>query len=119
MTYYVNKVYLSDVIPGIDGVSPHKFYVGLFTNNTHQGEGTCCGWYGSEKYIDTTLIGFYQFDNSSPIDFKKKLSEAVRCNIHFDEISIGSAIWECILNADSDDEAFEDFSKCWFSKRRR
>lgn len=110
MKFYVNEVHLNPVLLPNMGISEKKSYVGLFTSNEFRGEGYCCGWYGAELYVNTTLIAIYEAELGCPINLKNKVSDVIICNTHFDKITIGSIYWEKVVEADSVEDAIKYFS---------
>lgn len=106
MTFYVNAVHL-------DEHGWNERCIGLFDNNKWDGRGSFCGYYGVEFYLDTTLIAYgVQLKNGSSIYNPKAPFDGgfyANVNRHFDEIGIGSGMWENIIEADSIEEAVEIF----------
>lgn len=53
MIFYVNFVKLPENHNVAD-----RHAIGLFDSNDWKGEGSYCGWYSTEYYLDTTLIAY-------------------------------------------------------------
>ncbi len=107
MTFYVNEV-------GLKGVSDYTHRViGLFDNNDWAGKGYFCGWYGAEYYLNTNLLayGIQLINGSTCYDPKVPFNGGFygNANIHFDEVRIGSGMWEKRIEADSIEEAIAIF----------
>ena len=105
MKFYVNQV-------SQKGDWNHQ-YIGLFTNNEWIGEGSFCGWYGTEYYLDTTLLayGIQLRDGGQVVNFKAPFDGGFFENVneHHDKILIGSKIWEKVIEADNVEEALKIF----------
>lgn len=101
MKYFVNKIYYG---------SPEVETIGLFTDDNWSGEGSFCGWYGSEYYNDTTLLAYYTIPDTHMYSPKghKHIEEKI-VNEYYKKISIGSCMWTLILEADNDEEAIKKF----------
>lgn len=111
MTFYVNQVHL----PESDW---HHQFIGLFDNNEWDGRGSFCGYYGTEFYLNTTLLayGVQLRHGGQPYDPKAPFDGGFFENInkYFEEVCIGSGMWEIKIEADSIHEAIEIFkSQNW------
>ena len=110
-TFYVNMV------RGVPSDDWNHQCIGLFSNNEHIGKGYFCGWYGAEFYLNTTLIayGIQKRNGSKPYNAKASFDGGFKVvNRQYDEIMIGSELWESEFNADSVNEAIEIFkSQSW------
>lgn len=111
MTFYVNQVHL----PESDW---NHQYIGLFDNNEWAGKGSFCGYYGAEFYRNTTLLAYgiqlrpgnLSYDPKAPFDGGFFGS----VNRRYEEIPIGSGLWEKRIEASSAEEAVEIFkAQCW------
>lgn len=109
MTFYINEVHLDDVSDWA-----HRC-VGLFDSNQWNGRGSFCGYYGAEYYLNTTLLayGIQLVEGSKGYNPKLPFDGGFfdRVNQHFDEIAIGSGMWEKTIEADTTEEAIAIF-KC-------
>lgn len=113
MRFYVNDFSADALAPG-DRV-PGCSYIGLFDGNKWKGEGSLCGWYGVEFYLDVTLLAYgvqkrgrsKSYDPKAPFDggFVAGLGS------HYDRIVIGSGYYERPFEAASIEEAIEIFKK--------
>lgn len=111
--FYINQVSL----PESDW--EHRC-IGLFDNNKWKGEGTFCGYYGVEFYLDTTLIAFgiQLIKGNQPYNPKFPFDGGFieNANRHFDKIPIGSNMWEKTIEAENAEEAIKIFkSQSWSS----
>lgn len=110
MTFYINKVRL----PESDW---HTRCIGLFDSNKWDGRGSFCGYYGSEYYLDTTLLvyGVQLNQGGKPYDPKAPFEGGIyEAYEHYDEIMIGSGLWEQKIEADSVEEAVDIFiTRSW------
>lgn len=86
-----------------------KTRVGLFTQKNHVGRGTFCGWYASEFFTDTVLLASYASEESTYHGFDPYHTNEKRHNQYFKEIPIGTNMWTCRLNAETNDEAITKF----------
>lgn len=106
MTFYVNEV-------NLPGGECNNRYIGLFDSNKWDGRGNFCGYYGSEYYLDTNLLAYgVQLDKLCEIyNPKSPFNGGFFSNVnkHFDEIKIGSGMWERKFTANSIEEAIEIF----------
>ena len=107
MTFYVNEFRL-------DGVSDYtRRCIGLFDNNKWDGRGNFCGYYGAEYYLDTNLLayGIQLLDGGRIYDPKQPFDGGFFRNVnkHFDEVMIGSGMWEKKIEAESVEEAITVF----------
>lgn len=109
MTFYINEV------PSRNESDWHHRCIGLFTNNEFKGEGSCCGWYGAEYYLNTDLLamGIQLVDGGSPIKFRHPFDGGFRIfeNQHYDKIHIGSCMFEEEFEANSVEEAIDIFRR--------
>jgi hypothetical protein len=108
MTFYVNVFYPKES-------NYNNQCVGLFTRNTWEGRGNCCGWYGAEYYLNTTLLA-YGIHNSfvCPVNLKAPFDGGVTFvdkDDFYEEIRIGGCYWEKRFEANSFEEAREIFMK--------
>ena len=87
----------------------NKSRVGLFTAANHEGRGTCCGWYTTEFFTDTTLIASYVSEESTYNGFDPHHTDEKRHNKYFKEVAIQTHMWTCTLTAETDDEAIMKF----------
>jgi len=73
--------------------------------------------YGAEFYSNTTLIayGIQKRNGGEPYNAKASFDGGFKVvNRHYDEIMIGSGLWESEFNADGVNEAIEIFkSQSW------
>lgn len=105
MTFYINQVNL----PESDWT--HRC-IGLFDSNEWDGRGNFCGYYASEYYCNTNLIAYgVQLIDGNRIYNPKNLFDGgfKVVNRHYDEIMIGSGMWERTFEADTVEEAIEIF----------
>lgn len=106
MTFYVNAVHLKEY-------GWNEQCIGLFDNNEWDGRGSFCGYYGAEFYLNTTLIayGVQLRHGGMPHDPKAPFDGGFHENVnrYFDEIAIGSGMWEKKIEANSAEEAIEIF----------
>ena len=108
MTFYVNCVYFPN---------DHLYhrYIGLFDSNKWAGRGNFCGYYGAEYYLDTNLLAYgIQLNGAGTIyDPKRPFDGGFFANVnkHFDEIKIGSEMWERKFDAANIEEAIKIFEK--------
>lgn len=106
MTFYINQVNL----PESDW--KHRC-IGLFDNNEWEGRGSFCGYYGAEFYKNTTLLayGIQLITGNESYNPKAHFDGGffADVNTYYDEICIGSGMWEIKLEADSEKEAIEIF----------
>lgn len=106
MKFYINQVETRDS-------SWDYQCIGLFTNNEWQGEGNFCGYYGSEYYLNTTLIAYgiqaktgnYPYDPLYPFNYVKIV------NSSYEKIQIGSDMWEESFECDNEIEALNIFAQ--------
>lgn len=106
MTFYVNEVELPES-------SWSRQCVGLFDNNTWNGKGNFCGYYGAEFYLNTTLLAYGIQLRTGNLSYNPKApfdgGFVENVNKHFDEIRIGSGMWEIKIEADTIEEAIQIF----------
>ena len=106
MKFYINEVQTKD------SDWNHRC-IGLFTNNEWNGAGNFCGWYAIEYYTNTTLLAYgiqnrsggWTYNSLYPFDKIEYKNE------YYNEIPIGSVIWEESFEAKDIDEALEIFSQ--------
>lgn len=117
MKFYVNLFYNNDqssITEPPSDKSTVNDLIGLFTQCSTIGEGSFCGYYTSESYIDTNLLAFYISSRKvgCAIEFKNRSSEVGICNppLELSKIQIGSHIWTKVIEAETSDEAIEKFS---------
>ena len=110
MTFYVNEVNL----PESDW--NHRC-IGLFDNNEWDGRGNFCGYYGAEYYLNTTLLvyGIQLIEGNRIYNPKAPFDGGIyESGEHFDEILIGSGMWEKKIEANSVEEAIDIFiTRSW------
>lgn len=109
--YYVNKVSkLSDY---------NIEYIGLFKpihgeDIKWHGEGSFCGWYGTEYYDNVVLLAYYTVKNNPSI-YNPKGHQHIEENDNvfkeYSKVMIGSRLWEKTLKAKNDLEAISKFLK--------
>lgn len=106
MKFYINSLHDSQL-----GSSWNSKIIGLFDNNEWQGEGSFCGWYGSEYFLNTNLIAYFiQEDRGGqPYNPKYKYNEFHVVNSHYDKANIGSGMWTIEIEATKKEEAIEKF----------
>lgn len=105
MTFYVNEV----TLPESDWT--HRC-IGLFDNDEWDGRGSFCGYYGAEYYPNTTLLayGVQLIEGNKRYNPKDPFDGGIyKCHKHFDEVLIGSGMWEKKIEANSVEEAIEIF----------
>ena len=117
MTFYINEV------PGLKESDWHHRCIGLFTNNEFKGEGSFCGWYGAEYYLNTELLayGIQLVEGCQPIKFRHPFDGGFYIceKQHYDKIHIGSCMYEHAFEADSVEEAIDIFrSQNWIRVAR-
>ena len=101
--YYINEVRLPESSWDI-------MCIGLFDNNSWDGEGNFCGWYGAEYYKNATLLAHYTIKN--PHSYQPKGQNHLKNiidNKFFKKVYIGSSYWEKILEAENDNIAIKKF----------
>lgn len=105
MKYKINRV-------EIEGCQRER--IGLFSEDSKwEGRGNFCGWYGVELYTHGTLLAYYEIDRQFSIYSPKghKHHNNVVVNEQFEEMMIGSGLWEDTLEAENDEEAIKKFFK--------
>lgn len=110
-TFYVNEVRL----PESDW--NHRC-IGLFDSKEWDGRGSFCGYYASEYYLNTTLLAYgIQLKEGCKIYNPKAPFDGgffENVNKRFDEVKIGSEMWEREFEAESVEEAIQIFkSQSW------
>ena len=110
MKFYVNQFYgdsLGGKAVGFPNIWP-DMYIGLFTQCKTKGEGNFCGYYAVEYYLDTELLAYY-VAKGGIYQPEKRISEVNGCYFHRRKMPIGSHMWTYVIEANTEEEAFEKF----------
>lgn len=110
MKFYVNEFYgdrLGGEQAGFPNIYPNM-YIGLFTQCETKGEGSFCGYYGAEYYLDTELIAYYEAEGTIYRP-EKRISDVKYCYFKRKKILIGSHMWTKVIEAETTEEAIEKF----------
>ena len=100
--FYINAI--------LDKSTMNKTCIGLFTNHKPVGEGSFCGWYAAEFFLNTTLLAYGFIPRESPIDFKVEfIDDVVEDGTYYDKIAIGTDIWTRTIEARNAEEAIQIF----------
>lgn len=109
MVFYINGV----TIPN-RRINYNERCIGLFDNNSWKGEGSCCGWYGAEYYLDTTLLAYgvqlYPGNQVPPKDYPFD-GGVFELKEYYNKIAIGSVYQEVKFEAPSVEAAIEIFKE--------
>lgn len=109
MIFYVNFVKLPENHNVVD-----RHAIGLFDSNDWKGEGSYCGWYSTEYYLDTTLIayGTQMIPSYEPTHVINPFDGDVTVvKQHYDKIGISSIYNEVEFEASFIEEALEIFKE--------
>lgn len=106
MKFYVNQI--KQTLNGLKPLKEGEYYVGLFSQCETTAEGYFCGYYSSEKYLDTNLIAYYIYKGSYLSD---KVSEVILVNKSFSEIQISTHLWTKVIEALNLKDAIKKFEK--------
>lgn len=113
MIFYVNSIENNS----FEVKYPNKI-IGLFGEHGWEGRGNFCGWYGAEYYLNTELYAYYTADCSGLYTPELRISDVVVCDppIHYDEIAIGSGMWDRRIEADDLEEALGMFANAEWTR---
>ena len=107
------KFYVNEIAETIDELTPlpwGEHYVGLFSQCETKVEGSFCGYYSCEKYLNTELLAYCVYKKCMYLG--KKFGTVVKFNKQFSEIKIATHMFTKVIEANSIEEAIEKFEKC-------
>lgn len=110
MKFYVNQFYgdrLGGGPAGFRNIYPNN-YIGLFTQCETRGEGSFCGYYGAEYYLNTELLAYYEAEGLIYRP-EKRISQVYPCYFRRSKILIGSHMWTQVIEANSIEKALKKF----------
>ena len=106
--FYVNKF---DELNFENVLKRDQCLIGLFKQCETKGEGSFCGYYGSESYLNTELYAWYIADYSGRYDPTRALSLVQVCDppIKYKKVYIGTHMWTNVISAENVAEAIFKF----------
>lgn len=106
--FYVNK--FDDEKLG-KVLKPNQCLIGLFKQCKTKGEGSFCGYYGAESYLDTELYAWYIADYTGRYDPTRALSLVQVCDppIKYEKVYIATHMWTNVIHADDVNDAILKF----------